>query len=136
MIRKRARKRGETMSHRGDLDQILHLLRCYHTAVHATQAGMQQIRSPEQLTRLEQRLNVAYAAKARLEEELGQFLTDLQVVLVSGAKYLKAGRKTLQSKRTLKLLRFCSSRLPLFLGCLLFLRADDLGLSDMAHIAG
>jgi hypothetical protein len=79
--RKKTRKRGETMSHRGDLDHVLHTLRNYHTAVNVTQAGMQQLRTPEQLARLEQRLNVAYAAKVQLEEVLDQFLTDLQAVL-------------------------------------------------------
>jgi hypothetical protein len=69
------------MSYRGDLDHVLHTLRNYHTAVTVTQAGMQQLRTPEQLTRLEQRLNVAYTAKVQLEEELDQFLTDLQAVL-------------------------------------------------------
>jgi hypothetical protein len=83
---------------REDLDQVLHLLRCYYTAAHATQEGTQQLRTPEQLLRLEQRLNVAYAAETRLEEDLGHLLTDLQTITQAQQTRLDHARQKIEQK--------------------------------------
>jgi uncharacterized damage-inducible protein DinB len=84
---------------REDLDQVIHLLRCYYTAAHATQEGMQQLRSPEQLVRLEQRLAVASAAADRLEEELNQLLTDLQTITHTQQTRLDQARQRSEQRR-------------------------------------
>ena len=87
------------MKDRENLDQVLHLLRCYYTAVHSTQEGMQQLRSPEQLVRLEQRLAVASAAHDRLEEALDQLLTDLQTITHTQHTRLDQARQRIEQRK-------------------------------------
>lgn len=86
------------MNDREDLDQVLDLLRSYYTAAHATEEGMRQLRSPEQLVRLEQRLNVASAAQDRLEEELNQLLTNLRTITQAQQTRLDQARQRVEQK--------------------------------------
>ncbi|HLZ55772.1 MAG TPA: hypothetical protein VKR06_02395 [Ktedonosporobacter sp.] len=81
------------MNDRDDLDQLLHALRGYHTAVALTQTGVQQLRTPEQLARLERRLQVAYAAKGQFDRELESFLANLHQILEAQQNRLDRARQ-------------------------------------------